>query len=114
MPITAFQPFGDSSSARQMKLPAALLTRMSMPPKCVTVRSTISSTCSGLRTSTCTASGSSPAWRSAAVPVSRCSRVAAADRDARAELAEALRDREPDAGAAAGDDGDLVLRAESG
>ena len=29
---------------------------------------------------------------------------------ARAELAEPLRDREPDAGAAAGDDGDLIVR----
>src|SRR6185369_11010650 len=36
-------------------------------------------------------------------------RVAAADGDARAQRTEALRDREADAGAAAGDDGDLAF-----
>src|SRR5690606_34301323 len=71
IPTTAFQPFGERSSARQMKLPAALLIRMSMWPKCRIVRCTSSSTCSGLRTSTWTASGSRPACRSSALPASR-------------------------------------------
>ena len=38
MPTTAFQPLGDRSSALLMKLPAALLIRMSIRPKCRTTR----------------------------------------------------------------------------
>ncbi len=106
MPITAFQPLGDSSSARQMKLPAALLTRMSSAPKCLTVRSTISSTCSGLRTSSCTASASMPDVAERAPALLEVLGLPAGDRDPRAERPEAPRDREADAGAAAGDDRD--------
>src|SRR4029079_3837474 len=127
IPMTEFQPFGDSSSARQMKLPAAVLIRMSKPRKCFTVRSTISSTCSGLRTSSCTASASMPASLSAAHPLSRLPElrlgvalrapaprevplVAAGERDPRAERSEARRDRETDPGPAAGHDRNLIFQ----
>ena len=56
------------------------------------------------------ASASTPASRSAALPFSRLHRIAAGDRDARAERSEPLRDRQADAGAAAGDHRDLVLQ----
>ena len=80
-----------------------------MRPKCLTVRSTISSTCSGFRTSSCTASGSSPRGAARRCPLRVFRALAAADRRCARRARRAWCDREPDARAAAGDDRDLSV-----
>ena len=57
---TGASGFGDSCSARQRKLPAAPLTRMSRRPKVSTVRPTTAATSSGRRTSPVTARERTP------------------------------------------------------
>ena len=71
---TAFQPLGESFSAGQMKLPAALFTRMSIEPNRRTVSSHRRSTCSGTRTSVGAARTSAPkVARNSSAAGSRCS-----------------------------------------
>src|SRR5512132_3419309 len=73
MSMTAFQPFGDSSSARQTKFPAAVFTRISTHPNVPMACAIMLSTCSGSRTSTWKVLACWPARSSAARPASRCS-----------------------------------------
>ena len=109
MPTTAFQPLGERSSARQMKLPGGVVDQDVDVPE--VLDRALDHLVDLLRLAHVDLHGQRIEPGVAQRRRSRLEvrRVPAADHDARAERSEALRDREPDSRAAAGDDRDLTL-----